>query len=67
VNYDTHGDSPTLKYHGYGKGSGRPSDEGTLVAAFDGNHGWFWRNRGRDTVVVTLRTNGDYQELKRMP
>jgi hypothetical protein len=67
VNYDTHGDSPTLKYHGYGKGSGRPSDEGTLVAAFDGNHGWFWRNRGRDTVVVTLRTNGDYQELTRMP
>ena len=66
VNYDTHGDSPTLKYHGYAKGSGVKSDEGVLTAAFDGNHGWFWRNRSSDTVMVTLRTTGDYQELKRM-
>jgi hypothetical protein len=67
VNYDTHADAPGIKYHGYGKGTGKPSDEGVLVAAFDGAHGWFWRNRGRETVTVTLRTNGDYQELKRMP
>jgi|SRR5215204_5863142 len=67
VNYDTHADSPTIRYHGYGKGSGAKSDEGVLVAAFDGHHGWFWRNRSANTVVVTLRTNGDYQELKRMP
>lgn len=25
---------------------------------------WFWRNRGRELVTVTLRTHGDYQELK---
>jgi hypothetical protein len=67
VNYDTHADAPTIKYHGYSKGMGAKSDSGVLVAAFDGHHGWFWRNRGSDTVVVTLRTNGDYQELKRMP
>ena len=66
VNYDTHGDSPSIDYHGYGKATGVRSDEGVLTAAFDGQHGWFWRNRSRDTVVVTLRTNGDYQELKRM-
>jgi hypothetical protein len=67
VNYDTHADAPGISYHGYGKGTGKPSDEGVLVAAFDGAHGWFWRNRGSEPVTVTLRTNGDYQELKRLP
>lgn len=69
VNYDTHADreaAPAIKYHGYGKGQGTQSDEGVLVAAFDGMHGWFWRNRGAETVTVTLRANGDYSELKRM-
>lgn len=66
VNYDTHADAPGISYHGYGKGTGKASDEGVLVAAFDGAHGWFWRNRGREAVTVTLRTTGDYQELKHM-
>lgn len=66
VNYDTHADAPGIDYHGYGKGSGKPSDEGVLVAAFDGSHGWFWRNRGTESVTVTLRTTGPYEQLKRM-
>jgi len=69
VNYDTHADrtaSPAIKYHGYAKGQGKASDEGVLVAAFDGMHGWFWRNRTREPLTVTLRTSGDYRELKRM-
>lgn len=66
VNYDTHADAPGIRYHGYGKGTATPSDEGTLTAAFDGMHGWFWRNRGQEVVTVTLRTSGEYQELKRM-
>lgn len=67
VNYDTHGDKstpPAIKYHGYGKGTGKQSDEGVLVAAFDGMHGWFWRNRTRGPVLVTLHTSGDYQEIR---
>jgi hypothetical protein len=69
VNYDTHADRaapPAIKYHGYAKGQGQRTDEGVLVAAFDGMHGWFWRNRTNEVVTVTLRTSGDYQELKRM-
>lgn len=66
VNYDIHADAPGIRYHGYGKGTGKASDEGVLVAAFDGAHGWFWRNRGKEAVTLTLRTSGDYQELKRM-
>jgi hypothetical protein len=65
VNFDTHADAPGIKYHGYAKGSARKDDEGILVAAFDGAHGWFWRNRGKEPLTVTLRTSGDYQELKR--
>ena len=69
VNYDTHADrteAPAIKYHGYEKGQGKPSDQGELIAAFDGMHGWFWRNRTRETVTVTLHTSGDYSQLKRM-
>ena len=46
VNYDTHGDpydAPRGFYHGYGKGRATPKDQGTLEAAFDGKHGWFWQ------------------------
>ena len=67
VNYDTHADGPgdpargvaPIRYHGYGRGLSVPSDEGVLVAAFDGKHGWFWRNRTREAVTVTLRASGD--------
>ncbi len=66
VNYDTHADSknPRRDYHGYEKGSKVPSQEGVLVAAFDGMHGWFWRNRGTEPLTVTLRTTGVYSEIK---
>jgi hypothetical protein len=67
VNFLTHGDTanaPANSYHTYGKGNGARSDEGAIVAAFDGMHGWFWRNRSSKAVVVTLRTGGDYEELK---
>jgi hypothetical protein len=64
VNVDTHGDGGGRKIS-YEKGRGVPSDEGELVAAFSGNHGWFWRNRGRADVAVVLRTRGDYLDIKR--
>lgn len=69
VNYDTHGDpynAPRDFYHGYGKGRATPEDKGVLEAAFDGKHGWFWRNRTNEPVTVTLRTEGDYIAIKRV-
>jgi hypothetical protein len=67
VNHDTHGEpyNAPNKTHSYSKGRGIASDQGTLQAAFDGNHGWFWRNRGDGNVTVTLNTSGDYENLKR--
>jgi len=65
ANFDIHGDSKELNidYHNYSKGSQQKS-EGVLVAAFDGNHGWFWRNRTPETITVTLQTNGEYTNIK---
>lgn len=65
VNYDTHGDRPGLSYHGYEKGS-VDRLEGTLIAAFDGSHGWFWRNRSGAPMTVTLKTRGEYAQMKRV-
>ena len=64
VNYDTHGDGAGIKYHGYGKGTNVDRQEGALTAAFTGSHGWFWRNRSGQPVTITLRTSGDYSEMK---
>ncbi|MFG1388725.1 transmembrane anchor protein [Xanthobacter versatilis] len=65
VNFDLHGDGGG-KETSYEKGRGVPGANGVLEAAFDGNHGWFWRNRGSSDVTVTLRTNGSYADIKRM-
>lgn len=67
VNFDTHGDGKGDLKISYKKGRGVQSDEGTITAEFDGNHGWFWRNRNQDPVTVTLRTAGDYSEIKGLP
>lgn len=36
------------------------SADGTYLAPFPGIHGWFWENRGVETVVVDLMTSGFY-------
>ncbi len=70
VNFDAHGDpagGPRKGfYHGYGKGRGIERDAGTLEAAFDGAHGWFWRNRSKQEVTVTLKTVGNYAKIERV-
>lgn len=63
VNYDTHGDGSGQKVS-YEQGRAVPEQAGELTAAFTGNHGWFWRNRTDAPVTVTLRTGGDYAEMK---
>jgi len=65
VNYDTHGDGGGRSIS-YVKGRGVPADEGELVAAFTGHHGWFWRNRGQADVTVVLKTGGTYSDIRRV-
>jgi hypothetical protein len=69
VSFEAHGDtlnaSPGV-FHSYKKGRGATADTGAFVAVFDGQHGWFWRNRTREVVTITLRTEGEYRALKRL-
>ena len=62
LNYDTHGNGDGQRIT-YEKGRGVPEQTGELVAAFTGNHGWFWRNRTDAPVTFTLRTRGDYSAM----
>jgi hypothetical protein len=64
LNFNAHGDGGRQSIE-YEKGRGAPGGDGALTAAFDGHHGWFWRNRSGNAVTLTLRTRGDYSELKR--
>ena len=63
VNFDLHGDGSDQETS-YEQGRAVPEASGDLTAAFTGNHGWFWRNRSEAPVTVTLRTGGEYSELR---
>jgi len=65
VNVDAHGDGGGRSVS-YQKDRGVGKAEGTIEAAFDGNHGWYWRNRTEKNVTITLRTKGDYTGIKRV-
>ena len=65
ANFDVHADSKKLNidYHKYSKGS-EQNKSGELEAAFDGSHGWFWRNRTSSPMTITLKTTGQYTDIK---
>jgi len=65
INFDAHGEGEGQSLT-YEEGRGVASDAGEMVPPVSGTHGWFFRNRGTDDVVVTLRTGGDYQELRKL-
>lgn len=62
INFDLHGDGGGENIS-YEKGRAVASGQGVLTAAFTGNHGWFWRNRDRQDVTVTLLVRGDYDAV----
>lgn len=64
VNFDlhAHAGSDAVTYE---KGRGQTSGEGSFETSFAGDHGWFWRNRDKADVTVTLQLRGDYSEIVR--
>jgi hypothetical protein len=66
VNYDMHG-SPAGggKEQSYKTERGLTTSTGIITAAFDGTHGWFWRNRGNTAVTLTLEVEGAFADLKK--
>ena len=69
VYFNMHGEPPNAPKdyaaHRYGKGTSA-AESGELVAAFDGVHGWFWRNRTDLPITITLQTAGEYLVLKEL-
>lgn len=68
VNFDMHGEAPDAKgdeFNSYWKGKNEGKGHGAFEAPFDGTHGWFWRNRGKQAVTVRVKTSGFYEKLYR--
>lgn len=66
VNFDMHADGNSGETTSYEKGRAKPSGSGELEAAFDGKHGWFWRNRTDADVTIKLKTSGAYSDIKKV-
>ena len=43
------------------KKAGGPAHHGSLVAPFDGIHGWYYENRTKRPVTVRLKLSGHYE------
>ncbi|RLT96806.1 hypothetical protein [Ketobacter sp.] len=65
VNFDMHGEPPGSvdTFTSYWKGRNQVSAHGEFVAPFTGTHGWYWRNRNKEPVTITLSTSGYYEKL----
>lgn len=64
INYDLHAHAGG-KNARYKRGRGKRSDSGTFTAKFDGDHGWFFRNRDRKEVSIVIKFKGDYAAIVR--
>jgi len=67
VNFDMHGErfNDGDNFTSYWKGRSQSSASGAFEAPFDGTHGWYWENRGDQTVTVVLDTSGFYNGISR--
>lgn len=64
LNYNVHGESSTGSNFEYDDGRDETEMSGTITAAFDGTHGWFWRNRSGQSVTFTISVVGDFKTLR---
>jgi len=61
--FDFHGDpkgDTTGYFKSYGTGT-KSQASGSLIAPFEGKHGWYWKNNSNQPVQVTLDVKGVYQ------
>jgi hypothetical protein len=68
VAFDMHGDhagSTNDEYTSYWIERAQREASGTFTAAFDGNHGWYWLNRGTEPVTVQVEVSGFQGKLFR--
>jgi hypothetical protein len=61
-----HGDPPNADKDTFTSFRVDPAEaraSGTFHAPFEGNHGWYWENRGDQPLTITLKTAGFYGGL----
>ncbi len=63
VNFNHHGEAEGESVV-YEKGRAVAEKQGRFQALFDGEHGWWWRNRTGDNVTIILKTKGRYGDIK---
>lgn len=64
INFDLHAHAGSQNVT-YDKGRGETAGDGSFETPFAGNHGWFWRNRDKAPVTITLKLRGGYSAIVR--
>jgi len=63
--YDFHAHDPSFGpefFTRYDEGEGTERS-GSIVAAYDGQHGWFWLNLEAEPITISLEVAGFYDEI----
>lgn len=66
---DFHGHDPArgddfwVRYEEAGQEQGITGRSGSLVAPFDGEHGWYWLNTSEEDITIELTVTGYYDRL----
>jgi hypothetical protein len=65
VYYDLHGHDPSFGdefFTRYEEGEG-VSGSGSIIAGYDGQHGWYWLNLEGAPITITLEVAGFYEKI----
>jgi hypothetical protein len=62
----TEGEWPKGFHQSYQIGERSQQEQGSFVAPFTGQHGWYWRNLGDQPITIVLEANGYYTRLGRV-
>lgn len=62
---DMHGEKPDAngEFTSYWEEKRYSNAQGSFTAPFDGSHGWYWRNREKEPLELSLEVSGFYEEL----
>ena len=63
---DMHGEPPNAgknEFISYWKEKQQTVGQGTLIAQFEGTHGWYWQNMSEEDVTVTVDVSGFYENI----
>jgi hypothetical protein len=62
----TQGEWPEDYYRSYEIQERSSAAQGSFVAPFTGNHGWYWRNLSSEPATIVLEASGYYSKLARV-